>query len=151
MHIPKCIYLVSFQQAFSLLPFFSFAITSNVTFLPPTHYAHVWEVPEDIHGYGFISEKAMATHSSTLAWKIPWLEEPGGLQSMRSQRVGHDWSDLAAAAAWVHLNRKTTHPHFRRWSAGAHQRGRTSLSSHHLHSSHIPIIFQTCSVSLLCF
>ena len=32
----------------------------------------------------------MATHSSTLAWKIPWTEEPGGLQSMRSQRVGHD-------------------------------------------------------------
>ena len=35
-------------------------------------------------------EKEMATHSSTLAWKIPWTEEPGGLQSMRSQRVGHD-------------------------------------------------------------
>ena len=34
-------------------------------------------------------EKAMATHSSTLAWKIPWMEEPGGLQSMGSQRVGH--------------------------------------------------------------
>ena len=36
-------------------------------------------------------EKEMATHSSTLAWKIPWTEEPGGLQSMGSQRVGHDW------------------------------------------------------------
>jgi len=35
-------------------------------------------------------EKEMATHSSTLAWKIPWMEEPGGLQSMGSQRVGHD-------------------------------------------------------------
>ena len=35
-------------------------------------------------------EKAMATHSSTLAWKIPWAEEPGGLQSMGSLRVGHD-------------------------------------------------------------
>ena len=35
-------------------------------------------------------EKEMATHSSTLAWKIPWTEEPGGLQSMGSQRVGHD-------------------------------------------------------------
>ena len=35
-------------------------------------------------------EKEMATHSSTLAWKIPWLEEPGGLQSMRSQTVEHD-------------------------------------------------------------
>ena len=43
-------------------------------------------------------EKAMATHSSTLAWKIPWTEELGRLQSMGSHRVGHNWSDLAAAA-----------------------------------------------------
>ena len=35
-------------------------------------------------------EEGMATHSSILAWKIPWMEEPSGLQSMRSQRVGHD-------------------------------------------------------------
>ena len=35
-------------------------------------------------------EKEMATHSSTLAWRIPWREEPGGLESMGSQRVGHD-------------------------------------------------------------
>ena len=38
------------------------------------------------------SEKAMATHSSTLAWKIPWTEKPGRLQSMGSQRVGHGWA-----------------------------------------------------------
>ena len=37
-------------------------------------------------------EKEMATHSSILAWRIPWTEEPGGLQSMGSQRVGHDWA-----------------------------------------------------------
>ena len=37
-------------------------------------------------------EKEMATHSRTLAWKIPWMEEPGRLQSMGSQRVGHDWA-----------------------------------------------------------
>ena len=41
----------------------------------------------------------MAPHSTTLAWRIPWMEEPGGLQSMGSQRVGHDWSDLAAAVS----------------------------------------------------
>ena len=35
-------------------------------------------------------EKEMATHSSTHAWKIPWMEKPGGLQSMGSQKVGHD-------------------------------------------------------------
>ena len=39
----------------------------------------------------FPLEKEMATHSSTLAWRIPWREEPGRLQSMGSQRVGHDW------------------------------------------------------------
>ena len=37
-------------------------------------------------------EKEMATHSSTIAWKTPWTEEPGRLQSMESQRVGHDWA-----------------------------------------------------------
>ena len=40
----------------------------------------------------------MATHSSVLAWRIPGMGEPGGLLSMGSHRVGHDWSDLAAAA-----------------------------------------------------
>ena len=37
-------------------------------------------------------EKGMATHSSILAWRIPWTEEPGGLQSTESQRVGHNWT-----------------------------------------------------------
>ena len=40
-------------------------------------------------------EKEIATHSSILVWRIPWTEEPGGLQSIDSQRVGHDESDLA--------------------------------------------------------
>ena len=40
-------------------------------------------------------KEGMATHSSILAWRIPWTEEPGGLQFIGSQRVGHDWSDLA--------------------------------------------------------
>jgi len=42
-------------------------------------------------------EKETATHSSVLAWRIPWTEKPGGLPSMGSHRVGHDCSDLAAA------------------------------------------------------
>ena len=41
----------------------------------------------------------MATHSNVLAWRIPGTGEPGGLPSMGSHRVGHDWSDIAAAAA----------------------------------------------------
>ena len=44
-------------------------------------------------------EEEMATHSSVLAWRIPGTGEPGGLPSMGSHRVGHDWSDLAAAVA----------------------------------------------------
>ena len=44
-------------------------------------------------------EKEMATHSSVLAWRIPGTGEPGGLPSMGSHRVGHDWNDLAAVAA----------------------------------------------------
>ena len=47
-------------------------------------------------------EKEIATHSSVLAWRIPRTWEPGGLPSVGSHRVGHDWSDLAAAAAGYH-------------------------------------------------
>ena len=47
-------------------------------------------------------EKEMATHSSVFAWRIPGMGEPGGLLTMGSHRVGHDWSNLAAAAT-VHL------------------------------------------------
>ena len=46
-------------------------------------------------------EKGMATHSSILAWRIPWIEEPGSLQSMEPQRVGHDW------ATYTHMHRST--------------------------------------------
>ena len=82
----------------------------------------------------YIPEKVMATHSSTLAWKIPWTEEPGRLWSMGSPRVGHllsnftftfhfhalekemathsrvrhDWSDLAAAAAAEYIHHPFT-------------------------------------------
>ena len=48
-------------------------------------------------------EKKMATHSSVLAWRIPGTGEPGGLPSMGSHRVGHDWSDLAAATFWLDI------------------------------------------------
>ena len=49
--------------------------------------------------------KAMAPQSSTPAWRIPWMEEPGGLPPMGSHRVGHDWNDLAAVAQ--HTQEKT--------------------------------------------
>ena len=47
-------------------------------------------------------EKEMVTHSSIFAWRIPGMGEPGRLPSMGSHRVGHDWSDLAAAAYYIH-------------------------------------------------
>ena len=57
-------------------------------------------------GLGILVEKAMAPHSSTLAWKIPWMEEPGGLQSMGSQRVGHDWVTSLSIFTFMHWRRK---------------------------------------------
>ena len=53
-----------------------------------------------------ILEKAMAPHSSTLAWKIPWMEEPGRLQSMVSRRVGHDWATSLSPFTFMHWSRK---------------------------------------------
>ena len=51
-------------------------------------------------------EKVMATHSSTLAWKIPWAEEPGGLQSMGSLGVGHDWENSLSLFTLMHWRRQ---------------------------------------------
>ena len=50
--------------------------------------------------------EAMTTHSSTLAWKIPWTEEPGRLQSMGSWRVGHDWATSLSLFTFMHWRRK---------------------------------------------
>ena len=52
------------------------------------------------------TEKAMAPHSSTLAWKIPWTEEPGRLQSMWSLRVRHDWAASRSLFTFMHWRRK---------------------------------------------
>ena len=76
--------LITFKSKASAHPYLSIATVSPV---------------ENRHVSAKQPEKAMAPHSSTLAWKIPWTEEPGGLQSMGSHRVGYDWSNLAAAAA----------------------------------------------------
>ena len=68
------------------------------------------DTTERLHFHFHALEKEMATHSSVLAWRIPGMAEPGVLPSMGSHRVGHDWSDLAAAAAgqrWVFLSSGT--------------------------------------------
>ena len=53
----------------------------------------------------YISEKAMAPYFSTLAWKIPWMEEPGRLQSMELQRVEHDWTTSLSFFTFMHWRR----------------------------------------------
>ena len=69
-----------------------------------------WHHRFDGHGFGWTpgvgAEKAMAPYSSTLAWKVPWMEEPGGLQSMGSLRVGHDWATSLSLFIFMHWRRK---------------------------------------------
>ena len=65
-------------------------------------FCHFWDCIQVLHSW----EKAMAPHSSTLDWKIPWMEEPGGLQSMGSLRVGHDWTTSLSLFTFMHWGRK---------------------------------------------
>ena len=62
---------------------------------------HYWNNKILEIGNRIVVAKAMATHSSTLAWKIPWMEEPGRLRSIGSLRVGHDWAtSLSTVMHW---------------------------------------------------
>ena len=70
---------------------FHFKWLFHVFFMPP--YKELWE-------------KAMATHSSTLVWEILWMEEPGGLQSVGSLTVGHDWATSLSLFTFMHWRRK---------------------------------------------
>ena len=63
-----------------------------------------------------LMEKAMAPHSSTLAWKIPWTEEPGRLQSIGSRRVGHDWATSLSLFTFHALEKEmATHSSILAW------------------------------------
>ena len=69
---------------------------------------HEWDL-NDLgyrNSYDIKAEKAMAPHSSTLAWRIPWMEEPGGLHSMGSLRVRHDWATSLSLFTFMHWRRK---------------------------------------------
>ena len=63
--------------------------------------------------YEVLMEKEMTVHSSILTWRIPWTEEPGGLLSMGSHSIGHDWSDLACMHALE--KEMATHPSVLAW------------------------------------
>ena len=69
------------------------------------YFLPFWELSFHL-AYSFLLEKAMATHSSTVAWKIPWTEEPGRLQSMKSLRVGDDWATSLSIFTFTHWRRK---------------------------------------------
>ena len=66
----------------------------------------VWSYDLLIPLVSIYPEKAMAPHSSTLTWKIPWMEEPGRLWSMGSLRVGHDWATSLSLFTFMHWRRK---------------------------------------------
>ena len=86
-----------------------------------------------IHGQlGQLKEKAMAAHSSPLAWKIPRMEEPGGLQSMGLQRVGQDWATSLSLFTLMHWRRKwqPTPVFLPGESQGRGRRGLPSMGSH---------------------
>ena len=87
------------------------------------------------HALEICPEKAMAPHSSTLAWKIPWTEEPGKLQSMGLLRVGHDWAtSLSLFTFHFHALEKemATHSSVLAWRVPvtAEPRGLPSMGSH---------------------
>ena len=73
-------------QVFLLFPRASL-VAQRLKCLPAMRETWVWSLGQEDP-----LEKEMATRSSILAWRIPWMEEPGGLQSTGSQRVGHDWA-----------------------------------------------------------
>ena len=91
-----------------------------------------------------LQEKEMATHSSTLAWKIPWTEEPGSLQSMGLQRMGHDWAtslSLIPASSecdciWIDVDERKRHFQWERtWQkADCHNRVPVMMTwTHHIY------------------
>ena len=71
-----------------------------------THFSRLCLGMELLGDKSRYTEKAMAAHSSTLAWKIPWTEDPGRLQSMGSLRVGHDWATSLSLFTFMHGRRK---------------------------------------------
>ena len=83
--LPLSLSLFFFSFLCGSKPTEGFLVTQSVKNVPT-----VQEIRVQSLGLEDPLEKEMATHSSTLAWKIPWTEEPGGLQTMGSERVGHD-------------------------------------------------------------
>ena len=97
-------------------------------------------------------EKAVAPHSSTLAWKIPWTEEPSGLQSIASLRVRHDWATSLSLFTFLHWRRKwQPTPVFLpgesqgRWQPG----GLPSVGSHRVGHDRSDLAAAACNLAIL--
>ena len=88
-YMPHFVYFSICQRTFGLIPSFGYLwaslVAQTVKCLPA-----MWETQVRSLGWEHPLQKEMATHSSILAWKIPWTEEPGRLPSMGSQRIGHN-------------------------------------------------------------
>ena len=108
-------------------------IKSSPFFMTPGHFTmyHLYRLK--------MNELLMAIHSSTLAWRIPWMEEPGGLKSMGSKRVGHDWAttlslnELAGGAIPDYLRSgaaaKTSYPTSKKWLLHRCRRAKRNYST----------------------
>ena len=91
--------------------------SSDSSPIPKCHYSLLWSFYETLCSLTillsvylvYLAETAMAPHSSTLARKTPWTEEPGGLQSMGLRRVGHDWATSLSLFTFLHW-RRNWHP-----------------------------------------
>ena len=95
---------------------FAFVLRENSILTRVDSFRLFWLTMGEIKGSSYlhllflrpvvVMEKAMAPHSSTLAWKIPWTEEPGRLQSMGSLGVGYDWVTSLSLFTFMHWRRK---------------------------------------------
>ena len=98
-HVWLCVTLRTAARHAPLSMGWASLVAQRVKPLPAMWETRVWSL-----GWEGPLEKEMATHSSTLAWKIPWFEKPGRLQSTGSQRVRHDWAtSLHLVAKWVRI------------------------------------------------
>ena len=104
---PYCRYRPMHSPGQSLQPFPSPANLPNPGIEPESPALQVHSLPTELFREAHNStEKAMAPHSSTLAWKIPWMEEPGRLQSMGLLRVERDWATSLSLFTFMHWRRK---------------------------------------------
>ena len=112
MYIYSHLYPFLFRWTFKLLPYLAYckqcAVISIGVYVSFQTILFSRYMPRSgfAGSYDSSGEKARAPHSSTVAWQIPWTEEPDGLKSMGSLRVGHDWATSLSLSTFMHWRRK---------------------------------------------